>query len=127
VGSVTQIKIDQVAVRNMFRSPTGMVGRRLIAQGKEIERLASEKAAKHNMRDWVHSTPLPSLYGVNVLIYCDHPAAVYVLGGTRPHDIHYTKPQALQFKVGWRTVTVVHHPGYRGDNFLKTAMEEARI
>lgn len=128
MGSVTQIRIDQVAVRNMFRSPTGPVGRRLVAQGKAIERLAKEKATKHHMEGWVHSAPLPSLYGVNILVYCDHPAAIFVLKGTKPHVIMSHGSWPLRNR---RTGVVfgprVSHPGYRGDNFLTQAMLEARI
>jgi hypothetical protein len=125
VSTRITVKMNTVAIRNMLRSPTGPVGRRIAVKGKEIERLATEKARKHNMQNWVHSTPLPTVLGTSWLVYCDHPASLFVLKGTVKHDIPFNKSQALLFSVGWRTVKVVKHPGYKGDNFLKAAMEEA--
>jgi len=122
-----KIKMNTIAIRNMLRSPTGPVGRKILEKGKEIEKLATQKARKHGkMGDWVHSTPLPTPLGTSVLVYCDHPAAIFVLKGTKPHVIMSTGSWPLRNKAtGDVFGPKVNHPGYKGDNFLKAAMEEA--
>jgi hypothetical protein len=126
VSTRITVKMNTVAIRNMLRSPTGPVGRRIAVKGKEIERLATEKARKHNMQNWVHSTPLPTVLGTSWLVYCDHPASLFVLKGTRPHVIrsHGSWPLRNR-KTGEVFGPVVHHPGFAGDPFLTRAMEEA--
>lgn len=120
--------MNTVAIRNMLRSPTGPVGRKIATKAQEIEKLATEKAAKHNMQNWVHSAPLPTVLGTSWLVYCDHPAALYVLKGTKPHVImsHGSWPLRNR-KTGEVFGPIVHHPGFAGDNFLKSATEESRL
>jgi hypothetical protein len=121
-----KIKMNTVAIRNMLRGPTGPVGRKILEKGKEIEKLAARKAARHNMQGWVHSTPLPTVLGTSVLVYCDHPASLFVLKGTKPHVIMSTGSWPLRNKATGQVFgPKVNHPGYKGDNFLKDAMEEA--
>jgi len=53
----------------------------------------------------------------------------FVLYGTRPHKIKVKKPRRalrLEFKNLDEFIyrKSVHHPGYRGDNFLKKAVEK---
>lgn len=58
-----------------------------------------------------------------VLTFTAHvPYAGFVLHGTGPHEIPFKKPQPLLFSVGWRTVSVVHHPGTRPDPFPERAI-----
>jgi hypothetical protein len=119
--------MDQVRIRSMLRSPTGPVGRKILAKGKQIEVRAKELAAPHGtMANYVHSSPLPSLLGTTVLIYCDHPAAIFVLKPTKPHaiDSHGTWPLRNK-RTGQVFGRHVWHPGYKGDDFLGRAMREA--
>lgn len=119
--------MDTLRIRSMLRSPTGPVGRKVIERGELIAERAWQLAAPHGtMNQHIRSYLMPTLLGTTVYVSSEHPASIFVLKGTKPHDIPFKKPQALNFvKVGWRTVTVVHHPGYKGDDFLKRAMEEA--
>lgn len=52
--------------------------------------------------------------------------ATFVLYGTRPHDIKPDKKKALRFSsVGDFVFTkLVHHPGYKGDNFLHDGVQD---
>jgi hypothetical protein len=122
-----RLDMDIVRIRSMLRSPTGPVGRRIIERGKAIEARAKQLAAKHGtMANGIVSFVTPTLLGTEVIVMSTHPASIFVLKGTKAHDIHYAKPQALNFKkVGWRTVSVVHIPAYKGDDFMLRAMEEA--
>lgn len=52
--------------------------------------------------------------------------ARFVINGTRAHDIPFKKPQPLLFNVGWRTVSVVHHPGTKPNDFVRRAIEPLR-
>lgn len=122
-----RIDMDILRIRSMLRSPSGPVGRAVIERGKVIEARAKQLAAKHGtMANGVISFTTPTLLGTEVYVYSTHPASIYVLKGTKPHDINYPQPTAINFKgkIGWRTVSVVHHPGYRGDDFLGKAMRE---
>lgn len=111
----------------MLRSPTGPVGRKVMERGKKIEVRARELAGKHGtMGEYVHSTPVPSLLGVTVLVYCDHPATLFVIKGTKPHPIDSTGPWPLRNKKTGKVFGQhVNHPGYKGDDFLGKAMREA--
>jgi len=124
--SIMRIRMDQIAIKRMFRSPTGPVGRKVLAKAKAIEERAGSLAEKHNMRAYVHSTPLPSVLGTKALVYCDHPAAIFVLKGTKPHVImsHGSWPLRNK-KTGDVFGPKVNHPGYKGDPFLTEAMKEA--
>ncbi len=54
--------------------------------------------------------------------------AVFVLKGTRPHKIEAKRKKALRFYFKSLDEFVyrksVYHPGYKGDDFLKKAVEE---
>lgn len=64
------------------------------------------------------------------IVMVDHPAAMYVLQGTNPHDIFPRKPNGrLRFTVGGRIVFARHvsHPGTKPNNFLWRAMLAAKF
>lgn len=56
-------------------------------------------------------------------ISSDVPYAGYVLGGTRAHDILPRDKQALFWPGARHPVASVHHPGYRGNDFLSAAVD----
>lgn len=123
---MADIKIDwdQVAIRKMFRSPTGEVGRNLAKRGERIAE-AARKLAPGSMGDHVHTTVTGSvLTGTLVTVYCDHPAIIYVSKGTRPHVIMPSGKKALRFSMGGETVFAmrVNHPGTKPDPFMIKAM-----
>jgi hypothetical protein len=60
------------------------------------------------------------------IVICDHPAAMFVLQGTKKHDIRPRQAKVLAFKPrgSGKTVfaRVVHHPGTKANNFLLKAL-----
>jgi hypothetical protein len=65
------------------------------------------------------------------IVMVDHPAASYVLNGTRPHPIYPRRPGGvLRFTLGGGRVVFarhVEHPGTRPNNFLWRAMLAAKF
>lgn len=55
------------------------------------------------------------------------PHAVFVVFGTRPHVIRPKKKKALRWPAGagFRFAKFVNHPGYRGDDYMLTAANDA--
>lgn len=55
------------------------------------------------------------------------PHAAFVVLGTRPHKIRPREKRALRWPVGggFRFARVVNHPGYKGDNYLQDASNQA--
>ena len=55
------------------------------------------------------------------------PHALFVAFGTKPHTIRPKNKQALRWAGGgaFHFAKVVHHPGYRGDNYLIPAADAA--
>lgn len=58
------------------------------------------------------------------IVMVDHPAAPYVLNGTKPHTILPRNKKVLRFTVGSTVVYArrVDHPGTKPNNFLMKAM-----
>lgn len=58
------------------------------------------------------------------IVMVDHPAAPYVLNGTKPHVILPRNKKVLRFTVGGNVVYArrVDHPGTKPNNFLMKAM-----
>ena len=58
------------------------------------------------------------------IIMVDHPAANFVLQGTKPHEIRPVRRKMLRFEVHGKVVyaRVVHHPGTKPNNFLLKAL-----
>lgn len=62
--------------------------------------------------------------GKHVRIESSHPATMYVIKGTRPHQIRPRTRQVLKFSVKGATVfaRVVNHPGTEKNDFLTKAL-----
>lgn len=64
------------------------------------------------------------------IVMVDHPAASFVLTGTKRHMIYpKRKGGVLKFEIGGRTVFAryVDHPGTKPNNFLLKALIQARL
>lgn len=64
------------------------------------------------------------------IVMVDHPAASYVMNGTKPHDIYPRKNNGvLRFTTGGRVVFTRHvsHPGTKPNPFLWRAMLAAKF
>lgn len=68
------------------------------------------------------------IVGKHVRIESTHPATMYVIKGTRPHDIRkgrvWQGRKVLKFTTGGRTVFArwVHHPGTKPNDFMTKAL-----
>ena len=56
------------------------------------------------------------------------PHAVYVVEGTRPHEIRPVNASVLAFEIRGKMVftPIVHHPGTKPNPFMQNAVEDAR-
>ncbi len=56
------------------------------------------------------------------------PYAMYVVKGTRPHEIRPVNASVLAFEVGGRMIftPLVRHPGTQPNPFMQRAVEDAR-
>ena len=56
------------------------------------------------------------------------PHAVYVVKGTRPHEIRPVNASVLAFEIRGKMVftPIVHHPGTKPNPFMQNAVEDAR-
>lgn len=97
--------------------------------------LAEQGGARHgSMGDAVRSRVEPDRNGRPTgIVWVDHPAARYVLEGTPKHIIVPRRSRGRKARLRFRArsgdvvfARIVHHPGYRGDNFLLEALRRAR-
>lgn len=114
------VDINSRAFERLLRGP----GRAFLR--RRAERTADRARVLGSAHGSLNENINVSLNGLTAVISCDHPAAKYVVFGTRPHLIRPVRRRALKFDVGGRTTyaKLVRHPGYRGDNFLGRALRE---
>lgn len=125
----TSFDLNRTAIQRMLRLPGGIVWRDMERRVRRVEAEARRRAPGsmgegRNLTVLIRPGPGGDFQGV---INVRHPAALYVLGGTRPHVIRPVRARALRFTVGSQTVyaKVVHHPGSKPNNFLKEALRAA--
>jgi hypothetical protein len=123
----TSFDLHRGRIERMLRLPGGMVWNNMERRVRRVEAEAIRRAPggmKARIRAQIRRTGTGDFQGV---IKVDHPAALYVLNGTRPHRIVPRTKKALRFTVGGQVVfaTVVHHPGNKQNNFLKEALRAA--
>jgi hypothetical protein len=60
-------------------------------------------------------------------ITVNHPAALFVIDGTKPHQIRPVRARALRFTIGGQVVfaRLVNHPGTKPNDFLRPALRAA--
>ena len=123
----TSFNLDRTRVQRMLRLPGGIVHRNMERRVRRVEAEAIRRAPGsmgRTIRSQIQRQPNGDLRGV---INVRHPAALYVIGGTRPHVIRPRRAQALRFTVGGRVVyaKVVMHPGTQPNDFLRQALRAA--
>lgn len=123
----TSFTLNRSRIQRVLRLPGGMVYRNMQRRMRRAEAEAIRLAPggmKRTISSQVQRGPGGEFRGV---ISVRHPAALYVINGTRPHLIRPVRAQALRFTIGGRVVfaKVVHHPGSKPNNFLRKAMREA--
>lgn len=128
------IKIDGPSVDRMLNGRTGPVTRDLERRARNIMAEA-RRLAPGSMARKITSVTVDAganKKGASVEIRCSHPATLYVVNGTKPHEIwrHGVREdprskRRLKFKGrGGRTVykRMVFHPGNKPNNFLMKAV-----
>lgn len=124
-----EVRIDANRLERLLRLP-GSPGARLLR--RRADRVAARArvlgSAHGSMGRYITDPEVTGAgRGMTAVIRCTHPAAQYVLFGTRKHIIRPRRAKALRFEVGGRVTfaKIVHHPGYRGDNFMAEALRQA--
>ena len=123
----TSFDLHRGRIERMLRLPGGMVWNNMERRVRRVEAQAIRRAPgsmKERIRVSIRRGESGDFQGV---VKVEHPAALYVLNGTRPHIIRPVAAKALRFTVGGRVVhaQVVHHPGTKANNFLKEALRAA--
>jgi hypothetical protein len=81
--------------------------------------------APGTMKEKIRVIPAGGINPIGIIV-CDHPATIFVIDGTKPHDIRPKPGGVLVFvpKGGGNKVftRLVHHPGTRANNFLMKAL-----
>lgn len=123
----TSFDLHRGRIERMLRLPGGMVWNNMERRVRRVEAEAIRRAPgsmKQRIRVAIRRGQTGDFQGV---IKVEHPAALYVLNGTRPHRIVPRTAKALRFTVGGQVVfaQVVNHPGTKANNFLKEALRAA--
>lgn len=122
-----RVDVDLSRLGAGLRRPGG-VGERLVRERAERAAVRARQLAPGRMGDRITVEPTVTGRGVAVDLAVYHPAAGYVIHGTRPHVIVPRRGRALRFRVRGRTVFAarVRHPGSAPNNFLMRAVRETR-
>ena len=75
------------------------------------------------------ATSIDNLSDYEKRIFVDEgiaPYAIYVIKGTKPHDIYPVNAKALYWPGADHPVKVVHHPGTEANDYFTTGVENAR-
>lgn len=123
----TSFRLDQGRVARMLRLPGGLVDRNLRRRVDRVQQTA-ERLAPGSMGRDIRSSIRYASDGPVGTISVSHPAALYVINGTRPHLIRpRRRGGVLRFTVGGRVVYArfVNHPGTRPNDFLVEALRQA--
>lgn len=121
------IRIDRAKLEHMLRGHGGLVDRNLRQRAARVvaqARADGPGSMGPRVMDAVISERGNSL---SAKIHSPHPATLYVVNGTRPHQIRPVRARALRFTTGGRIVfaKLVNHPGTKPDDFLNKALREA--
>lgn len=125
-----EVRIDANRLERLLRLPGGPGARLLRRRANRVAARARTLGAQHgSMGRYITDPEITGAgRGLTAVIRCTHPAAKYVIFGTRKHLIRPRRSGGvLRFEVEGRLTfaKVVHHPGYRGDNFLAQALRDA--
>lgn len=114
-----RIDIRADGVNGLLLSPSSPVMKELIKRARRVQRNA-RRMAPGKMGRKVRAV----VVGRHVRVESTHPATMYVIKGTRPHQIRPRTRQVLRFNVKGRTVfaRVVNHPGTKKNDFLTKAL-----
>jgi hypothetical protein len=116
---VARIDIRAAGVNELLLAPDSPVMKELLKRARRVQRNA-RRMAPGKMGRKVNAV----IVGRHVRIESSHPATMYVIKGTRPHQIRPRYRKVLKFSVKGRTVfaRVVNHPGTKKNDFLTKAL-----
>ncbi len=117
-----EVRMDQAAIRRLERGRGGDVMNDLTRRARKVQALA-RRYAPGRMGKKVNAV----IEDGHVRVECTHPAVMFVIKGTRRHQIRPRPPrQALRFTMNGRITfaKVVNHPGTRKNDFLTKALRE---
>lgn len=123
----TSFSLDRSRIERMLRLPGGMVYRNMERRVRRVEAEAIRGAPgsmKQRIRVSIQRAPGGEFRGV---VKVEHPAAIFVVNGTRPHLIRPVRASVLRFTVGGQVVyaRLVRHPGNKPNDFLRKALRAA--
>jgi len=124
--------IDNAALNGLLRGPSGPVYIDMIRRAEILQRAAKaqipigekpNRTSRGHLKESVVKRLYPNSNGqvlLEVWVGSDHPNAVMVHEGTRPHIILPKNAKALAFVADGRLVfaMIVHHPGTSPNHYL---------
>lgn len=123
--AVIDLVIDGAAMAELLRGPKGAVNEFLITRSEIVKRAAVIQCNKrtNKLSKSIVKRSSSSDGELSMIIGAYQPYALYVHDGTKAHVIMPKKPGGVLHWVdgGGNDVfaRVVHHPGYKGNPFLK--------
>lgn len=121
-----EVRINRSRLERMLLLPGGLVERNLRKRARRVEARARE-LAPGTMKRGISTRIEGRGRNLTAVIVSSHPATLYVVNGTRPHQIRPVRAKALRFTVGGRVVfaKLVNHPGTKANDFMNKALREA--
>jgi hypothetical protein len=124
----TSFSLDRSRIERMLRLPGGLVHRNMERRVRRVEAEAIRRAPGsmgRTIRVQIQRGPGGDFRGV---VRVNHPAALFVTLGTRPHRIAPRRPGGvLRFTVNGQVVYArfAQHPGNKPNDFLRKALRAA--
>lgn len=118
------LTIDRTKLDNLARKGSAAVVQRVTTKTAAI----ASATAPGSMKQKIRPIFMGSKANPVGIVMVDHPAANFVMEGTKPHVIRPKGGGTLRFTVGSNVVyaKVVNHPGTKANPFLWKAMIAAR-
>jgi hypothetical protein len=123
-GSGDFLTINPQAAGALARRGSAILVERITMQTAAIASVTAPGSMKSKIRPIFKGSKANPLG----IVMVDHPAALFVMGGTKRHDIRPKNGKALRFKIGGTVVYAkyVDHPGTKPNPFLYKAMIAAK-
>jgi hypothetical protein len=116
------LTINATAAQRLAVNSSRSITQRKTQAVAGVARLIAPGSMKQKIRTVGGSGPSP----IGIVV-CDHPAAIYVIHGTKAHVITPREKAVLAFtpRGGGNVVfaKIVHHPGTKPNNFLLRALK----
>lgn len=121
------IRIDRAKLDRMLAGRGGLVDRDLRKRAARVVTAARAGAPGSMARKITEPKIGRNGRGLTATITSQHPATLFVVNGTRPHQIRPVRTKALRFTISGRVVyaKLVAHPGTKPNPFLQKALRSA--